>query len=257
MFEKRYVTFVDILGFKEIVKKAESDEDYQKEVSDVLNYIANIRDENYNGIFSKYGINSDVSVFSDSIVISHSCKEDDADALYELLIDLMFLCIDLIDKGIYVRGGVVFGDIIHNKNISWGPALIEAYKLEENDAIYPRIIIDKNAIDNAKEKYAVKYPYDIDGSGLDRLILLDADGAYYLDYLSQYSEFDDYDNYIKWLNHIRTNIELNLKKSLSPRIKMKYVWFANYYNKTISDLSKEYGLQAIEIANLNKGAINK
>ena len=76
--------------------------------------------------------------------------------MYELLIDLMFLCIDLINKGIYVRGGVVFGDIIHNKNISWGPALIEAYKLEENDAIYPRIIIDKNAIDNAKEKYAVK-----------------------------------------------------------------------------------------------------
>lgn len=236
MFEERFVAFVDILGFKDIVKKAVNDLKYQDKVSGVLNYIAKIKSDNYHGDWAKYGVCNDVSVFSDSIVISYPCDRPDGDGLFYLLMDLIYLGLTLIKNGIYVRGGITVGSVVHDQNIIWGPAFVEAYNLEEENAIYPRIIIDKKAIDRGKEVYAQKYPYDKDGDDLDNFISLDDDGAYYLDYLSQYEEFDDIVNYRELLDDVRNSIEENLKTAPCPRIKTKYVWYARYYNKTIKKL---------------------
>lgn len=49
MFEERFIAFVDIIGFKEIVKNAKDNEEYQKRISGVLNYIAKIKNDNYHG----------------------------------------------------------------------------------------------------------------------------------------------------------------------------------------------------------------
>ena len=220
MFEERFIAFVDILGFKEIVKKATNNLDYQKVVSKVLNYIAKVRNDNYYGNWSKYGIFNDVSVFSDSIVISYPCDRSDGDGLFYLLMDLIHLCFILIRNGIFVRGGITVGKVIHDQNIIWGPAFVEAYELENHNAIYPRIIIDKKAIEKGKELYAQKFPYDRDGDDLDKLILLDEDSAYFLDYLSQYDEFDYLQDYFEWLEYIRITIEVNLNNAPEPKSKM-------------------------------------
>lgn len=245
MFEERFIAFVDILGFKEIVKKAKNDINFQNDISAVLNYIAKIRNDNYHGYLSKYGIYNDVSVFSDSIVISYPCNCSDGAGLFHLLMDLIFMCFDLINHGIYVRGGITVGEIIHDQNISWGPAFIAAYELEENQAVYPRIIVDKNAIEIAKAIYKRKFPYDKDGDYLDKLIALDEDGIYYLDYLSQYSEFDDISDYIICLKLIRENIVYNIQNSSITKIKDKYDWFAKYFNRTIANLPFTHNLKNI------------
>ena len=235
MFEERFIAFVDIIGFKEIVKKAKGNDEYQKKISEVLNYIAKIKNDNYHGEWAEYGVNSDVAVFSDSIVISYSCNKD-YDGLYHLLMDLIYICFTLIQNDIYVRGGITVGEVIHDQNISWGPAFVEAYKLEEENAIYPRIIIDKKAIDRGKEIYACEFPHDEGGDDLDDFIILDADGAYYLDYLSQWEEFEYMEDYLKWLKHVRSITIENLNNSSLPKIKMKYVWFARYYNMVVARL---------------------
>ena len=49
MFEERFIAFVDILGFKNIVKKASQDEQYQKKVSAILYHIAKLKTDNYEG----------------------------------------------------------------------------------------------------------------------------------------------------------------------------------------------------------------
>ena len=246
MFEERFIAFVDIIGFKEIVKNAKDNEEYQKRISGVLNYIAKIKNDNYHGKWAQYGINNDVSVFSDSIVISYPCDRD-YDGLFHLLMDLIYLCFTLIQNDIYIRGGITVGEVIHDQNISWGPAFVEAYKLEEENAIYPRIIIDKKAIDKGKELYAQEFPYDKDGDDLDKLMLLDADGAYYLDYLSQWEEFDYLEDYLKWLNYVRNITIENLNSDFCPRIKMKYVWFARYYNLVVSKLPFADSCELIDI----------
>lgn len=247
MFEERFIAFVDILGFKEIVKKAAKDVTYQDKVSGILNYIAKIRTDNYYGEWAKYGVCNDVAVFSDSIVISYPCNRRDGDGLFYLLIDLVHLCLILTRNGIFVRGGITVGSVTHDQNISWGPAFVEAYEMEDKNAIYPRIIIDKKAIDRGKELYSQRYPYDKNGDDLDKLIELDEDGAYYLDYLSQWEEFDESDEYIVWLDYIRVNIEENLKNASCPRIKMKYVWYAHYYNKTVNKLKECFRIKLIDI----------
>lgn len=254
MFEERFIAYVDILGFKEIVKKAKGNDEYQKSISKVLNYIANIRTDNYHGEWAKYGITNDVAVFSDSIIVSYPCdRSSHGDGLYNLLMDLVHLCIVLIRNGIFVRGGITVGDVIHDQNICWGPALIDAYELEEENAVFPRIIIDKKAIARGKELYA-KYnpsPYEKDGDDLNQLILLDEDGAYYLDYLSQWDEFDYVDDYNNWLDHIRVDVEENWKNAVCPRIKMKYVWYAHYYNNTVNKLNGICQCKLIDLKKLS------
>lgn len=238
MFEERFIAFVDILGFKEIVKKASNDVEYQEKVSKVLNYIAKIRNDNYYSDWARHGVFNDVSVFSDSIVISYPCDRSDGDGLFYLLMDLIHLCFILIRNDIYVRGGITVGKVIHNQNISWGSAFVQAYELENQNAIYPRIIIDKKAIERGKELYYQKFPLDENGDDLGKLISRDADGAYFLDYLSQWGEFDYPEDYFEWLEHIRVSVENNLKNESEPRIKMKYVWFARYYNDTVKKLNE-------------------
>lgn len=249
MFEERFIAFVDILGFKEIVKQATNDITYQDKVLKVLNYIAKIRNDNYYSDWAKQGVFNDVSVFSDSIVISYPCDRSDGDGLFYLLMDLIHLCFILIRNNIYVRGGITVGGVIHDQNISWGPAFVDAYELENQNAIYPRIIIDRKAIERGKELYAQKFPLDQDGDDLDKLIQLDEDGAYFLDYLSQWGEFDDPEDYLEWLEYIRIGVEDNLKNAKEPRIKMKYVWFAHYYNDTVKKLKGCYQGKLIDLSN--------
>ena len=238
-FEERFVAFVDILGFKEIVENSINNIDYQNKVSKVLEYIAKIRNDTYQDTWAKNGEQLyDVSVFSDSIIISYPCdKRSSGDGLFYLLLDIIHLCFVLMQNGIYVRGGITVGNMIHNENIIWGPAVVKAYELEGQDAVYPRIIVDKQAIERGKELYKRWNPLDLNGHGLDDLVKLDDDGLYFLDYLSQRDEFDYEYDYIRWLECVRKSIEDNLSKDYSSRIKMKYVWFARYYNKTVKTLN--------------------
>ena len=104
--------------------------DYQNRVSKVLNYIAKVRNDNYYGDWAKHGIFNDVSVFSDSIAISYPCDRIDGDGLFYLLMDLIHLCFILIRNDIYVRGGITVGNVIHDQNIIWGPALSKHMNLK-------------------------------------------------------------------------------------------------------------------------------
>ncbi|HTG56249.1 MAG TPA: hypothetical protein VL943_08285, partial [Niabella sp.] len=48
--------------------------------------------------------------------------------------------------GMMIRGGITIGDLIHEENGAlFGPAMNEAYRLESNSAIYPRVVISNNA----------------------------------------------------------------------------------------------------------------
>ena len=67
-----------------------------------MNYLAGIRNENYEKKMSDIG--KEVSVFSDSVVISWdgNCP---GGGFYTLM-DLIFICNALLTVGIFVRGGI-------------------------------------------------------------------------------------------------------------------------------------------------------
>jgi hypothetical protein len=53
--------------------------------------------------------------------------------------------------GFLVRGGITIGDIVHDEEVVFGPALNRAYHLEHDIAKYPRIVVDPEVVDEFGE----------------------------------------------------------------------------------------------------------
>jgi len=61
------------------------------------------------------------------------------------------LIIDLLRIGFPVRGAIVLGQLHHRDNVIFGPALLEAVNIEENEAFYPRILVSDAVIDHCSK----------------------------------------------------------------------------------------------------------
>ena len=74
---------------------------------------------------------------------------------------------------ILTRGGIAVGQMVHNQEIAFGPALVEAVELEQTTAIYPRVIMtDKSyqKIDNRLKQNGV-YAYPSEKQSFDNLLV--------------------------------------------------------------------------------------
>lgn len=224
-YENRFVAFLDILGFKNMVYDSISDPYKLQKIDMALNYIRNIQLENYK--FDNTDMGKQVSVFSDSIVISYKVEPG---AGFFVLLDLVHICIDLLSSGILVRGGVTVGGLVHEINKCYGPAMIEAYKLESQMACYPRIIITPAVIENGLF-YRIN-TYEQESEYINDLVQEAENGHYHLDYLSQTSEFD---NPRDVMCKVREFIISSLN-SCPEDAKPKLIWMRDYYNETIKKL---------------------
>jgi hypothetical protein len=105
-------------------------------------------------------------------------------------------------RGIFVRGGVTLGDIYVDSRTIFGPALIQAYDIERTTAKWPIIAIDPQLIRTlkgmARRYYAERRRSDRDESWLAKAFLgqfallfkKTEEGTYFLDYLSCFAYHD-------------------------------------------------------------------
>ncbi len=85
-----------------------------------------------------------VTMFSDSIVISKPFDSFfDISEFVEFISKIQYT---LLTEGILIRGGISTGTLYHSAKYLFGSAIISAYQLESEKAIYPRIIIDEKLI---------------------------------------------------------------------------------------------------------------
>lgn len=104
-----------------------------------------MKEERNDEIFKVTSINRRVTIFSDSIIISYPLLHSKNSYFLSLVLDIIYISIELLDKDIYICGGMTYGKLYHEGNICFGLAMVEAYSLEQK-VIYPRIIIDKKTI---------------------------------------------------------------------------------------------------------------
>lgn len=89
-----------------------------------------------------------VRVFTDNFLIA---KEIEENSFTE--VNMVFLAVgraiikSLFENGILIRGAVTVGDMHIDDVTILGPALLDAYRIEANSCIYPRIIADQSVID--------------------------------------------------------------------------------------------------------------
>lgn len=232
-YENRFIAFLDILGFKNWVDKTVDDEDVFNTIKSGIDYISREREELYHGRYSDIRINDkEISVFSDSIVISYAM---DRGSLFYVLMDLVFICVNLNSKGIFVRGGVTYGKLYHKNHECFGPAMVKAYELEQKYAIHPRIIVEPEVVRKGLENPGPANTPQHEAEYLNKLLCkCDDEDYFYLDYLSQYDEFDYEEQYIDLIIKVRKYIIDNIKHNKNnEHVLKKYIWFAEYYNKVV------------------------
>lgn len=151
VYDERYVAFIDILGFKEIIRKSR-DVSAQghwsiSSIYSALNLSFDGFEKDYITKFQKSDSDLKVTTFSDFVVISTQTSE----AGLDLLIFVVWCVIrDWLSKGYLSRGGITRGNVIHHSSLGtkpgliFGPAFIEAYVLEQEVADYPRVVFSKD-----------------------------------------------------------------------------------------------------------------
>lgn len=250
-YERRIVAFIDILGFKEIVKQSEHDITKIELLYSVLNFLkgwetsnnwdlkfVEIEEDAQKKGVTKFDIRgkTNTTSFSDSIVVSVKVDDNINEMTSTLVANLAYIGAILIEKGILFRGGLTIGNIIHNDNGTvFGQALIDAYQLETKSAKYPRIVLSDKLIRELNYPIETKrnrYPYH-------QYIHRFADGCVGFHQMIYYQVIESwiemtFEKMILSLANVRKTIIDGLDNSFeNPDVFEIYRWLKEQYNNLI------------------------
>jgi hypothetical protein len=230
VYEERVVAFIDILGFRDIIKRSEKDQELAISIRRILNYIKYLRDENRAGKYPECNVvGRQITIFSDSIIISYptSCIS----CLFDIIFDIVHIQQTMFNNRFPIRGGISLGCMHHQRDIAFGPAFIEAYDLETKCAFYPRIVITEDVIETGLTKNPHNHPA-AEKEYVYSFLRKDSDGLYYVDFLNQRQETNDDGEYSQMLMSVRRMVTIGLSAH-DKAIRQKYEWLKNKYNASI------------------------
>ncbi len=251
-YEKRIIAFIDILGFRELIKDSEKNPATLEKIYEIIKYFKNWeKPESWNlktieieEDAQKKGLaNFDLSnkstctCFSDSIIVSIKISDGDINSsLSTLIANISYIGSYIIQKGILLRGSITIGNIIHQDNgIILGQGFIDAYNLESKLATFPRIVVSDKLIKELNYPLEAKrnrYPYH-------QYLTRDKDGCIgfnqlkYFEVVQSWTEMKE--NILKdALDKARKVIIEGLDYSFElPSVHSKYQWLKNEYNSLI------------------------
>lgn len=188
-YQKCFIAYLDILGFEEKVMYSESNQEEIKLLLDALK-ICNAFASGNKKVTNDMGENRTISIqsrfFSDSIVFF---LEDNSKDIGHLFLIIRYVQDRLWEKGLLIRGAISHGYMylpkeVKERNITLGPEIIKAHRLESRIAIYPRIMVSKELYSFIEKKNIQAYPFAYKGQ-LSDYIRQDNDGVYFLDLLNE------------------------------------------------------------------------
>jgi hypothetical protein len=189
-YEDCFIAFLDILGFKNKVIDSQHTSGILKILIDSLN-ICGAFPSGGKKVSTASNTNRTISIqsrfFSDTIVFFSKINKEDISHLFLII---RYLQDRLWEKGICLRGAVTNGGMYwpstnyKEGNIIVGPGLIDAYKLESEVAIYPRILVSQELRGYINGKEIDAFPFGQSGR-LKDFIRQDKDEQFFLDLLNR------------------------------------------------------------------------
>ena len=193
VYEERTVAFIDILGFSQHVKRTQEDPAFIERLYEALRIVQGQGRVWASQAIGEAGTSPEdvaartaamdfrVQVFSDCLVLSQRGRVAAA-----LIIGVSQLAMALLEIDILVRGGIAQGPMYHDAAVAFGPALIEAYQLENKCAKFPRVIVSHDVLDTARGNLVF---FNARGDGTDsyfssELLRRDTDRTCHVDFLT-------------------------------------------------------------------------
>lgn len=223
-YEDCYIAVLDLLGFKEALKKydCETIASFFDEVNEdyTISYTAS-------GIpiVKKEEIHR--KVMSDSICIFIDSSVDNAFPALVATCDYLQLRLLRLKEPMLSRGAIVRGKIYHDNDVLFGEGFVRAYYMQEDEAVYPRVIIDRDIIEN------YKCSNEADKGYINSLLTKDFDGYYFSDYLALFYILDhDHECWKGFIKYVIDRIETEEK----GRVRAKY----SYIYESIPRIKEKY-----------------
>lgn len=263
-FTKCYVAFLDLLGFSE--------------------YVNNLVKEKDNGFFVLKTLFSELKELSEQVIKKDSIypRQISEQVKYHIMSDSIVLLIPtnmhysleylvdfcneifsfmLIRYGIFTRGAVLSGLIYMNDTIVFGKALVDAAMLEKNIAIYPRIILPIDVIDEYI-KYMGLTIEDFQSSPfakriVKRMSLYETSPLEYFFYVMHKLSINDsgYSDaefcLLKIYNILNDKKKMFLKpnhNNAKPNVAIKIFYFINYYNVLVDKYKLPNEIKEVDLS---------
>ena len=217
--EQYAVAFIDFLGVKDMIANDTSGEllivfrAACKSALHMCKKILNDQDE------------ITIKMFSDNIVMCKRVynpvtRQDDPEGALKrvILAASMFQYFILDTMGALVRGGVTIGDLYIDYMMVWGQALVDAYRMESEIALYPRIILDPKL---AGSEICAPFVED-------EALKLDDDGIYYLNYIHTVWKFRRLKSYSDEIDQLAEKSRSGHIDVSDGTIASKHAWQQNY-----------------------------
>lgn len=246
--EPRIICFLDILGFSEFINHYDKDitstflQDIQESFALAREHLLDNRN-----IYNKEAIEHlEYQTFSDNVCISIPYFDNENDFLSNfniLSIYVRGLQMIMMSKGFFMRGGISIGSYYADDNIIFSKGLINAYKLESEKAIYPRILVDKVII----EKILNYRESQIDYFGLKQAVIFDWENQAFL------NPFGLINSSIQQFNSILNEVEHDSDDQFSSLLNS----LTKTVGKLATDLLETVSAGEKETLNLIKGYINQ
>jgi hypothetical protein len=240
--QKSVVTFVDILGYRELISAART----KRESAELLKRLHNALSKSRQYVDPEYRADalsfysakdkSAMRAFTDNIVIGRPVRFDAHIELAAALQEISYFQLTMARHGFFVRGGVAIGHLYMDDITVFGSGLLEAYNAEVHAARDPRIVLADSA-QQAVDRF-LQSGDSGDIAAFNSYVLRDSDGQYFVDYLSTIFREDGEIH----LDELRVHRSVVSEKLAShrdePSIWSKYRWVANYHNFVCNESSK-------------------
>ncbi len=227
LYEEKFVAFIDILGFSNIVRSFQNKPKNHDKIHSAL--LKLIEYKNSSKSHNLAQSNLEISTFSDSIVISAS-KAD----FFSLIWTCGWLQANLLKIGILIRGGISQGLIYHQEDIIYGEGMLDAYEIESRAAVYPRIVISPKIISKLNQRIK------------DDFIQEDIDGLWFVDSF-KFEDFigndelaaDGYNLRELYFLELENHIKKGISDSDSINHLSKWKWLQNKFDLAFKEFKNQ------------------
>ncbi len=221
-YREKYVVFLDLLGFREVVKKIGRDVLERHRVVEALKLVKST-------LSTSPSIDLRFTHFSDCIVLS---TERSPHALWEIFQSVELLTFNLLQHDFFVRGGLTVGPTHHSKDFVFGTAVTEAYELESKIASAPLVLLSAEVVQDTMKL----------GPDFAQWLKEDGPNRYFVNYLMRYAEYTSERQVGQViLEYPAERIALFVNQRLNndkDGVLKKAQWFQMYWNDTVASRGK-------------------